>query len=251
MPAHSNLAAEAHRRGLKPIERVSRSEATGEGIKNLILSQNLKPGDPLPSEQVLIDTLGVSRSSVREAVRHLQALDIVTVKQGSGTFVGSLSMDPLVEALAFRAMALSGSDQSTLAEVVEIRHILDAGTGKLVCAAFKGTTQPELADIVDQMVAQADSGHMFTDLDYAFHDTLLAKAGNEVVRQLVNSLWRVHQIVLPHLSPEVITSRLAETARAHGAMLEAACAGDVEAYQQAVAIHYRPIEDILATERQR
>lgn len=234
-------------RGLGPIERISRSAATGEGIKNLILTEGLRPGDPLPSEQELIDALGVSRSSVREAIRHLQALDIVTVKQGSGTFVGSMSMVPLVEALAFRAEMTAGADRSTLLEVVQVRKFLDQGTAGLVCGALEGTDQDELARVVDAMVAKAEAGEMFTDLDLVFHDGLLAQAGNEVVRQLVNSLWRVHQIVLPKLSPATITSRLTETARSHGSMLKAACAGDIDAYVAAVDDHYRPIIEILET----
>lgn len=228
------------------IERISRSVATGEGIKNLILTQGLQPGDPLPSEQILIDSLGVSRSSVREAIRHLQALDIVNVKQGSGTFVGKLSMEPLVEALVFRAQLNLGATESTLGEVIEVRQMLDSGTGPLVCETFNGTEQPELREIVEKMVAKADAGKTFSELDFSFHDGLLARAGNETVRQLVNSLWRVHQIVLPRLSSEVIASRLGETARAHGLMLDAACSGDLSAYIKAVAAHYQPIREVLA-----
>lgn len=229
-----------------PLSRITRSAATGEGIKNLILARGLKPGDPLPSEQYLIDTLGVSRSSVREAVRHLQALDIVTVKQGSGTYVGALSMDPLVEALVFRAEMTVGADRSTLAEVVQVRRYLDLGIGSLICTRLKGTRQDALRAIVDEMVRAADAGKLFTEADYRFHNGLLEQSGNEVVRQLVNSLWRVHQIVLPNLSPKVITSRLAETARSHGHILDAACAGDVDAYAAAVDEHYKPIDDILS-----
>lgn len=228
------------------IERVSRAVATGEGIKNLILTRGLRPGDPLPSEQVLIDALGVSRSSVREAVRHLQALDIVTVKQGSGTFVGDLSLDPLVESLAFRAQLNAGASRSTLAEVIDVRHLLDTGTAPHVCAALEGTDQPELAHLVDEMITRAEAGRLFSDLDFAFHDTLLAAAGNEVVHQLVNSLWSVHQIVVPRVSTRLVTLRLAATAHSHGDMLAAACAGDVVAYTRAVDAHYAPIRAVLA-----
>lgn len=243
---HQQASAPAAALPLPSIQRVNRAVATGEGIKNLILSRGLRPGDPLPSEQVLIDTLGVSRSSVREAVRHLQALDIVTVKQGSGTFVGALSMDPLVETLAFRAELMTGADRSTLAEVVAVRRYLDYGAAKMVCDALAGTTQPDLQEVVHQMVEAAEAGDLFTELDYAFHDGLLRLAGNEVARQLVNSLWRVHQIVLPQLPARIVMPRLVETARSHGQMLDAACRGDYAAYQQAVVAHYTPIADILS-----
>jgi len=72
-------------------------------IKSYILRHGLHPGDRLPTESALCADLGVSRSSVREALRKLQALDIVTVRQGSGSYVGDMSLQPLVETLVLRA----------------------------------------------------------------------------------------------------------------------------------------------------
>ena len=64
-----------------------------DAIKSYILRERLQPGDVLPTETQLCDTIGASRSSVREAVRKLEALNIVKVEHGKGTFVGSLSLD--------------------------------------------------------------------------------------------------------------------------------------------------------------
>lgn len=64
------------------LQMVNRSAATTDAIKAYILRQGLAPGDPLPSEARLCADLQVSRSSVREALRTLQALDIVVIKRG-------------------------------------------------------------------------------------------------------------------------------------------------------------------------
>ena len=74
-----------------------------DAIKSYMLRHGLHSGDRLPTESALCTDLGVSRSSVREALRRLEALDIVTVRQGSGSYVGNMSMQPLVETLILRA----------------------------------------------------------------------------------------------------------------------------------------------------
>src|SRR5690606_5735 len=79
-----------------------RRNTTAEQIKRLILITGLRPGDPIPTETELCQELGVSRSSVREAIRTLATLDIVEVRHGSGTVVGQMSLAPLVETLVFR-----------------------------------------------------------------------------------------------------------------------------------------------------
>ena len=82
----------------------TQAEATMAEIKNYILRSGLQMGDALPTESQLCTDLGVSRSSVREAVRTLVALDIVEVRHGHGMFVGQVSMRPMVEALIFKGL---------------------------------------------------------------------------------------------------------------------------------------------------
>src|SRR5688572_20396388 len=87
-----------------------RAESTAQQVKAYILRNHLRPGDLLPTETELCDTLGVSRSSVREAIRRLATLDIVEVRHGYGTFVGNLTLAPLVEGLVFRGTLSPGDE---------------------------------------------------------------------------------------------------------------------------------------------
>lgn len=89
--------------GARPSRTLLRQEVV-EGIKRYILDERLRPGDPLPTEPALCEALGASRSSVREAVKILDALDIVDVRHGHGTYVGRLSLSALVESLTFRGL---------------------------------------------------------------------------------------------------------------------------------------------------
>ena len=81
----------------------SRTETTMDAIEQYILKNHLQPGDPLPTESALCESLGVSRSSVREALRQLKALEIVTVQQGRGAFVGDMTLRPLIKTVFLRS----------------------------------------------------------------------------------------------------------------------------------------------------
>ncbi|MDO5495058.1 MAG: GntR family transcriptional regulator, partial [bacterium] len=206
------------------VPAINRSQATMDAIKRLILSRRLATGDPLPTESALCEDLGVSRSSVREALRKLEALDIVTVHQGRGTFVGEMSMQPLVETLVLRGSLGVQDGPAALREVIDMRRYLDLGMSAAVVAALKGTDDAELTTLVETMVAKAKRRERFQDEDIAFHRALIAKLGNRTAEQIVSAMWLVHMTVIPDLHDHV-DAGLEDTAAAHGHMLEAARAG--------------------------
>ena len=217
-----------------------RKVTTSDRIKDLILSDGLRPGDLLPTEGELCSRLGVSRSNVREAIRKLSTLDIVDVRHGHGTYVGEMTLDALVEALVFRGVLSPGDDLDALRDVVEVRKALDHGMSEQIVHALNGTENSELKDLVDEMTALAAAGKTFPQQDRAFHTGLLAKLGNSLIGQLVAAFWDVHTAVLPKLNVAVAAD-LEQTARAHGLMLEAAESGDAEAFRAAITAHYEPI----------
>lgn len=214
--------------------------STADRIKDFILSEGLKPGDVLPTEAELCEYLGVSRSSVREAIRTLAALDIIEVRHGHGTFVGKMSLDALVQALVFRGVLSPGDDRHALREIVEVRQALDVAMAEQIIQALSGTKNRTLHLLVSEMEDLAMEGKPFTKQDRAFHVGLLARLDNSLVGQLVAAFWDVHTAVVPKLGLQVASDLMA-TARAHGDMLDAAEAGNVDAFRTAVAAHYEPI----------
>ncbi|WFN90156.1 GntR family transcriptional regulator [Arcanobacterium wilhelmae] len=221
-----------------------------DSIKAYILSHRLQPGDPLPTEAELCSYLGVSRSSVREALRKLEALDIIGVRQGRGTFVGKMSLQPLVNTLVLRN-ALENTDtergRNALSDVVATRRALDRGIASELVAALAGTHNPELHDIVTQMEEKSARGERYLEEDIAFHSALLETVGNELLSQLTSAMWLVHQAIIPHLSAPT-SPELLHTAHAHALMLDAAEAGDVEAYLEALEAHYAPLDKLVHEE---
>ncbi|GEP48073.1 transcriptional regulator [Microbacterium saccharophilum] len=218
-----------------------RRSTTADEIKKLILTRDLKPGDPLPTEAELCETLNVSRSSVREAIRTLSTLDIVDVRHGHGTYVGAMSLDPMVQALVFRGVLSPDGTLNALREVVEVRLALDLALAETIVNGAVGEDAAELSALVDEMVDKASRGEVFLEADRAFHTKLFSVTGNRLAVQLVGAFWDVHTAVVPQLGiamPEDIQ----HTAEAHGDMLASALRGDVEGYRQAVIEHYRPLQ---------
>ncbi|MDO5604068.1 MAG: GntR family transcriptional regulator [Paracoccus sp. (in: a-proteobacteria)] len=223
-----------------------RRDTTAERIKRLILSRGLRPGDAIPPEPELCQELGVSRSSLREAIRTLATLDIVEVRHGSGTVVGQMSLDSLVETLVFRGVLSTGDDLAVLREVVELRAALDLALADKVIAAHRGQSSSSLAALVAEMVASAGAGQTFLQADRQFHTELLAPIDNQLAGQMVAAFWDIHSAVLPRLGL-ALPADLRQTAKAHGDILAAAEAGDTAAYRRSVIEHYEPLQRMLRT----
>lgn len=222
-----------------------RRSTTADEIKRLILTRGMRPGDLLPTEAELCETLDVSRSSVREAIRTLSTLDIVDVRHGHGTFVGGMSLDPMVEALVFRGALAPEGTLKALSDVIEVRLALDLAVAERVVEAMQGQSAPELEALVDEMETRAETGQTFLDADRAFHTRLLDTLDNRLVGQLVGAFWDVHTAVAPQLGI-IPPADIKDTADAHGDMLRAAQRGDLEGYRQAVIEHYLPLQRSIA-----
>ena len=223
----------------------TQAETTMTAIKDFILRTGLQTGDALPTESQLCTDLGVSRSSVREAVRTLVALDIVEVRHGHGMFVGKVSMRPMVESLVFRGLLNPGDDHRGLRDIVEVRITLDNALAGPVTHAWKNRQDTELDQIVAQMDLHAQKGELFTEQDRRFHMRLLEPLDNHLFLHLTEAFWAIHTLTVPLLGAPRPEDMLT-TARAHRAMLQAARAGDVQAYRQATTRHYAPLLAVLA-----
>lgn len=217
-------------------------------IKNLILDRHLAPGDPIPTETELMDELAVSRSSVREAVRTLVALDILEVRHGTGTFVGNMSFRPLIEAVVFRGVLNPGESLESLREVIEVRMGLDAAFAPRLVERVTAANAGALRDQVAAMSAAAERNEHFAAADRAFHLGLAEILGNPLYGELVGAFWDIHQTTAPHLG--VASQRdLTDTAIAHADMLEAALSKDLDRYRAAVVAHYAPLLRVLDTRK--
>ncbi|MER6715671.1 MULTISPECIES: FadR/GntR family transcriptional regulator [unclassified Streptomyces] len=218
-------------------------------VVQLILDRRLTAGAPLPTEAELMEALGVSRNSVREALKALQALDIVEIRHGYGTYVGRASLTPLVDGLTFRTLARHDDDTAALAEILQVREVLEVGLIRRVAATVTEAELDKLEDVVARMESAADTGgadtsgpgRSFSDLDREFHEVLYASLGNDLVPQLLAAFWTVFRRVSGARGRPDDPSP-GTTARRHRDIVTALRARDAEGAQRAMAVHFRGIE---------
>src|ERR1700682_5793773 len=129
--------------------RPATEQAVG-AIMNLLTSGELGPGDRLPTERDLALSLGVSRSTIREAIRGLEMMRVLQVRHGEGIFVTSLDAPLLLEATGFAMLLMR--DHEVL-DLWELRAILEGAAAALASARITDEQRSELLQRLEELDA--------------------------------------------------------------------------------------------------
>ncbi len=159
---------------LEPAPRRKTSDYLVQQIQAFIADQDLRPGDPLPTEHALAERFGVSRISVREATKTLGFLGVVDAKPGRGLSVGCVDVGRLTQTLSFHPAMHDVSD----AELIDSRVVLE--TGVLPYVVRRVPDVPDILDGLDRINQQWKEARKlaeFMQLDIAFHQHLLESSG--------------------------------------------------------------------------
>lgn len=190
-----------------------------ERVKELIFDRGLRPGDALPTESDLLRELDVSRASLREALKALEALEIVEVRHGHGMFVGRMSMDALVHGLVFHGLLNQRQDVGAAVDLVDVRDILECALVRRIATTIDEDGIGRLEAIVERMEDLGRRGEPIVAEDRRFHEELYAPLGNRLVMQLLRAFWEVLEELRPEL-PGSRRSSPAEDAHHHRLILE-------------------------------
>lgn len=161
----------------------SATDRTIGGIVAMIGAGELAPASRLPPEGELAALMGVSRGSLREAVRVLAHLGILDVRVGDGTYVTDLDGTTLL-----RGFGLLGevANEQTALEIFEIRRILESAAAAIAASRITDEQLEQLGAHLDELRAESDCDR-FVRLDIQFHDMVAAATGNVSLRMLCSS----------------------------------------------------------------
>jgi GntR family transcriptional regulator, transcriptional repressor for pyruvate dehydrogenase complex len=213
------------------------TEQAVAAIMRLLTSGELGPGDHLPAERHLARRLGVSRSTLREAIRGLEMMRVVQVRHGGGIFVTSLDAPLLLEATGF-AMQLMGDREAV--ELLEVRAILEGAAAGLASARMTDAQVRTLSQRLEEVDA-ATTAEQFLAADIAFHACIAAGAGNVVLASILDTFSsRTYRARYLNAGPTLEDSLLRGRA-AHRRIHEAVAARDPEAARASASTHVKDI----------
>ena len=219
------------------------SQRTAEQLYNQIVAEGqLKPGDKLPNEVELSRQLGVSRATLREALRDLTVQGVLEVRRGKGTFVSSHVGE--IEDFGFDRL---GRTRGQLRDLFELRSIFEPKAAALAC---RRATAEELSDILEKGAAVERcirAGRDRTRADRAFHTAIVRATHNEFMVRLLPIISRA---VEGAISAGEHGEELAQvTLRDHALLLEFLEKRDPEGAEHAMAIHIRHAMDEMGLEQ--
>lgn len=200
-----------------------------EDIIAFILEENLKPGDKLPNETVLCQHLNVGRSSLREAMRALASRNIVTIRQGSGTYIASstgVADDPL-------GLSFINNKKKLIHDLMEIRFLLEPSIAALAAMHADDTEIKKICKLCDDVEELLKAHKDHSDKDIELHTAIALSSKNIVVPRLVPVIFRS----IPLLIESTGNTLCNETIESHREIADAIAAHDAVRAHDAMYLH--------------
>ena len=158
-------------------------EQIADKLREMIIQEGLKTGNKLPAEAELMVRFGVSRSTVREAVKILQTEHIVDIRQGQGTFLCAMP------GLADDPLGLRFANQEDLtAQLLQTRLLIEPSVAALAAQRRTEEHLQEMKLLLDKMDNAYLHGENYTPYDAQFHSVIAECTGNDVIRRLLPTI---------------------------------------------------------------
>ncbi|MGH2963519.1 MAG: FadR/GntR family transcriptional regulator [Solirubrobacterales bacterium] len=221
---------------------MARAARVREQLQSAIESGEFGPGDRLPSERELCRMLGVSRVSVREAIRSLEAIGMVEVHHGRGCFVSESVADAGVEAARQRLER----HKDEVFELLRVRGALDELAAHTAAQGGEPKALKRVRAAHESFAKAVGSASMekLARLDVAFHTEIAVASGSELLQDLLRDL---HEHLAwsrgVSFAPE---GRARESEAEHEAIVEAIERADSEGARKAVARHIARVREVIA-----
>jgi GntR family transcriptional repressor for pyruvate dehydrogenase complex len=217
---------------IKPVTHGRLVDAVVERLRSLLEEGHFKGGDRLPSASELAEGLGVSRPVLREAVSRLEAMGLLAVRRGRGTFVGNRHKLADYARLLCSAMAFTPSE---LGEFMEFRIAIECRAARRAAELVSPEDLAELEALCEQINREGQEYQTTIRLDFQFHRRLLAISHNELMR---SAMELVQEFVMAGMVRTTSGTADRETRRLHHrALLDAIRARDPDKAEAVMRMH--------------
>jgi len=221
------------------VRRTKVYEEVAAQIQRQMAEGVLRPGDRLPAERELVEAFGVSRSSVRDAIRVLELAGLVEPRQGEGTVVRELTLDSLVSPLA----SVLVTRKDLLADLLEARRLIEPGVAERAALAATEEDTEAMEAILGRQHAEIAAGRLAVEEDTAFHYRLATTARNPVILKVIDVLMDLLQA--ERARSLQVRGRPRRSLEGHRRILDAVRSRDPEAAGRAMEQHLNEIGQIL------
>lgn len=213
------------------------SRVSRELIRSIV-SGRFAPHDMLPTEEQLCAEFGVSRSVVREAMKNVAGIGLTRTRQGQGTIVLPAEHWNNFSVELIRARRDTETMHEVLAEVMELRSIVEVRAAGLAAQRANDENLDRMADLIETMAGVTDDVPAFIGLDIEFHDEIFRATANHLIGSLFAILRPVLEIAREiGVSAQPQPAGLAAAVDEHEQILRAVRGGDVAGAQQAMSNH--------------
>jgi GntR family transcriptional regulator, transcriptional repressor for pyruvate dehydrogenase complex len=217
-------------------KQASPRDAVSEAVLALIRNGELKPGTRLPSEPELIAMTGVSRSSVREAIRSLETMGLLEIRRGKGTYIREIDTGSVADA----QMLLMLADRKVLENLIEVRITLEPLMARLAAERATAEDIAALRHAIDGMHHGAADIEEWRPPHLAFHQAL-AEASHNII---LTKIWSLITMFLKD-SPLVTGVTTPSLPNIHDDLFTAIINHDVERAEHVMADHIKDMQRAL------
>jgi GntR family transcriptional repressor for pyruvate dehydrogenase complex len=223
--------------GLTRIRRSPLYEEVAERLRQFIDVQKLKPGDRLMSERELAERLGVSRTSVRQALTALRVSGLVDIRHGDGVYL-MRSPEDVVPSLAEELL----QSHAQLPAIMEVREALEAQTARLAARRRTDADLDAMRDALHDMAAAIERGEDGAEADLRFHGAITRASHNELLTRLMDQLSEV--IDQTRRASLARPGRPPKSLEAHHRILRAIADRDEDGASRAMREHLEVVADV-------
>jgi len=223
---------------ITPIKKTRIAEEVADRIRVLMLDGTFTSGQPLPSERHLAERFGVSRGSIRDALRNLETIGLVETRHGQGTFPLELSVERLVAPLA-SVMSYRADLQD---ELLDVRRMFEPAVARVAALRASDEDLAELQRILEAQRQRLKAGQSAIVEDTAFHAILARSTRNRVVMSIMATLNDL--LVDSRTNSLLQKGRPARSIDGHEAVVAALRRHDAEGASQAMYNHIDQIADL-------